>query len=76
MYYGSQLDKLKTRSSKAISAVTTIIQQLRATNDQINQTISQIDDDISEMTSQKDELSATLAQNTAIADKFQSLIEG
>lgn len=76
MYYGSQLDKLKTRSSKAISAVTTIIQQLRATNDQINQTISQIDADINEMTSQKGELSATLAQNTAIADKFQSLIEG
>ncbi len=69
------LEKLRTKSSRALDIVTSTIHQLATVNEKIDVTISEINEAKSKLQTTEDELNQTRVHNTGIIDKFRALIE-
>lgn len=69
------LQKLQTKSSRALDVVTSTINRLVAVNEKIEATINEIDDAKEKLQSTENDLSKTRLHNMKVIEKFKALID-
>lgn len=69
------LQKLQTKSSRALDVVTSTINRLITVNEKIEATINEIDDAKEKLQQTENDLNKTKSHNTKIIEKFKALID-